>query len=214
MIAPMVAARNKNIAFIISMAGSFSGGIELSTFQNAYALSQAKVKEKHIQSYLKLHRSLLHAIVASNDTIDFRPRFDSILNHWKKHESTVYARKYAMGNAAARRRTWNSYKAFFNPWWKFYLTYDPRNDLASIHCPVLAINGSKDVQVPCGPNLDIVKQTVKSDSLETRCIPGLNHLFQECKECTVAEYFTLEQTLSPVAIGLMAAWLKQQVIMH
>jgi len=35
-----------------------------------------------------------------------------------------------------------------SPWFKFFIDYDPATNLAKVHCPVLALFGEKDLQVP------------------------------------------------------------------
>ena len=79
---------------------------------------------------------------------------------------------------------------------------------------MLALNGSKDVQVLPQQNLAAIKVALeksKSKKYEMHELPGLNHLFQHCKACTVAEYGQLEETFAPEALNIMVKWLNENV---
>jgi uncharacterized protein len=83
-----------------------------------------------------------------------------------------------------------------------------------LNCKVLALNGSKDVQVVSRQNLEAIRIALKkskSPGFETIELPGLNHLFQHCKACTVAEYGQLEETFSPEALDIIVKWLNKNV---
>ena len=71
---------------------------------------------------------------------------------------------------------------------KYFLKTNAADYFAKTNAKVLALNGEKDIQVVAQPNLDGIKVALeksKSKSFETKMLPGLNHLFQHCKECTV-----------------------------
>jgi hypothetical protein len=79
---------------------------------------------------------------------------------------------------------------------------------------VLALNGSKDIQVVASQNLPGIQSALlsgKTKKIQVKELPGLNHLFQTCKTCTVAEYGKLEETISPVALQTITTWLNQNV---
>jgi len=39
-------------------------------------------------------------------------------------------------------------------------------------------------------------------------LPGLNHLFQTCTSCSVAEYARLEETFAPSALEEVSDWIR------
>ena len=70
------------------------------------------------------------------------------------------------------------------PWFRYFLTYDPRPALAKVRCPVLALIGEKDRQVPPKENLAQIESTLEAagnSRVTVQELPGLNHLFQTCK---------------------------------
>ena len=100
-----------------------------------------------------------------------------------------------------------------NPWMLNFIRYDPVQALEKVKCPVLAINGEKDLQVPSKENLPAIEKALKKAGNKNVIIKefkGLNHLFQECKTGLPAEYSEIEQTFSPVAMEEISKWILQQ----
>lgn len=97
-----------------------------------------------------------------------------------------------------------------SPWYEFFLDYDPASDISKTTCPVLVMNGEKDLQVIASPNVEAIKGNLpKNKKSQVRIYPGLNHLFQECTTGLPTEYINIEQTISPIVLEDIAAWLKQ-----
>ena len=90
---------------------------------------------------------------------------------------------------------------------------NPTDYLTKVNCPVLALNGEKDIQVAAKPNLAGIKNALeknKNKNFRTQEMPGLNHLFQHCKKCTVEEYETLEESFDPATLQLITRWIKTE----
>jgi fermentation-respiration switch protein FrsA (DUF1100 family) len=103
-------------------------------------------------------------------------------------------------------------KALTSPWFKYFLTYNPFPTLEKVKCPVLAINGEKDLQVPPKENLSAIEMALKkggNKNFEVKMLPGLNHLFQTTKTGAVSEYATIEETIAPLALETMSNWIKK-----
>lgn len=101
-----------------------------------------------------------------------------------------------------------------SPWYLHFMRYDPTADLRRVKCPVLALNGERDIQVDAAMNLTAIRQHIGEGGnkrVTTKAYPGLNHLFQTCKHGTVEEYGQLEETISPAVLEDMLAWIRQQV---
>ena len=96
------------------------------------------------------------------------------------------------------------------PWMIKFLSLDMRPLLGSIKCPVLAINGTKDVQVDCESNLGALRDGLPANPKNRiEAIEGANHLFQHCTTGAITEYRNIEETFAPEALELMAAWMAQ-----
>ena len=101
-----------------------------------------------------------------------------------------------------------------SPWMKYFIKYNPAPILEKVKCPVLAINGEKDLQVPAKINLDTIKKALEkggNENVTTKELSNLNHLFQECKTGSPSEYATIEQTFSPIALEETSNWILKQI---
>ena len=95
-----------------------------------------------------------------------------------------------------------------SPWLNYFLDYDPIPDIQGTRCPVLAINGDKDVQVVSSLNLKgIEKALSKNKKNLLKEYPGLNHLFQHCTTGLPTEYAGIEETISEEVLGDIATWI-------
>ncbi len=97
-----------------------------------------------------------------------------------------------------------------SPWMRFFLTYDPSVALRKVKCPVLAMNGAKDLQVAPKQNLAAIEAALKAGGntrATIRELPGLNHLFQDAKTGSPDEYQKIDETISPAALQLIAEWI-------
>lgn len=97
-----------------------------------------------------------------------------------------------------------------SPWYEFFLDYVPASDISKTTCPVLVMNGEKDLQVIASSNVEAIKGNLpKNKKSQVKIYPGLNHLFQECTTGLPTEYINIEQTISPIVLEDIAAWLEQ-----
>lgn len=99
------------------------------------------------------------------------------------------------------------------PWFRKLLGYDPRPTLRQVKCPVLAVNGEKDLQVAAKENLAAIASALKTGGNsqgETVEFPGLNHLFQTCTTGAIVEYGQIEETMAPASLGKVSGWIRKQ----
>ncbi|MBU4253857.1 MAG: alpha/beta hydrolase, partial [Acidobacteria bacterium] len=100
------------------------------------------------------------------------------------------------------------------PWFRFFLTYDPLPALRKVTCPVLAINGEKDLQVPPKENLAAIEGALKeagNTDYTLKELPGLNHIFQKAETGSVSEYIKIEETINPEALKTIGDWILARV---
>ena len=101
-----------------------------------------------------------------------------------------------------------------SPWFKTFITYDPRPALRKMTCPVLALFAEKDLQVPTSQNRAEMERALKAggnDDVTIIELPGLNHLYQVCTTGSPTEYAQIEETISPVALETIAEWIGERV---
>jgi pimeloyl-ACP methyl ester carboxylesterase len=201
-IAPIVAGNSKDIDFIVLLAGTGIRGDKLILLQKEKLERQMGVPENEIQKGQEIYKGAYEIILKSDATNDnlktqiksyFKSQFGD-----KKSEQEI--------NAATAEIT--------NLWFVFFLKLDPASALEKVKCPVLAINGDKDVHVPADVNLDAIKKALTkggNSKVTAKVLPNLNHMFQECKTGLPNEYETIEQTFSPIALEEVSKWILVQV---
>ena len=102
--------------------------------------------------------------------------------------------------------------AVSTPWFRYFLSYDPRPALAKVRCPVLAIIGERDLQVPYEQNLEAIGAALKAGGNTNVTLlhpPGLNHLFQAATTGSPSEYSGIEETMSPGALDAITQWIQK-----
>ena len=88
--------------------------------------------------------------------------------------------------------------------------YDPAPALRKVTCPVLALNGELEVQVPASLNLPAIEKALKAGGNRDYEIvkpPKLNHLFQTSQTGSIEEYGKIEETIAPLALETMSLWI-------
>ena len=103
-----------------------------------------------------------------------------------------------------------SIRQMLSPWFRYFVTYDPAPTLMKVKCPVLAINGEKDLQVPPKENLTAIEEALKAGGnpdVTVKELPGLNHLFQTAETGSPSEYTKIEETMSSDALDTIGNWI-------
>ena len=135
---------------------------------------------------------------------------------------TTFTRDYLNNNpefAKSRGMTAEKYinivsTSYSSPWLYNFLTYSPAEALKNTMCPIFALNGENDTQVPYKENLEALKQlkiAYPEKNITTKSYPKLNHLFQESVTGSVFEYGKIEQTIAPYVMVEISEWIKTVV---
>jgi len=195
-IAPMVAARNKDVAFIVMMAGTGVPGDQVLVAQGeAIEVAMGKNPDEAAKNAAK-EKEMLALVETEKD--------ETVLEKELKEKLTGDVPEAQIGMQIQQ---------ITSPWFRYFLTYDPATALRQVHCPVLAINGSLDKQVLPSQNLPAIRKALEeagNHSAEIDELAGLNHLFQTAKTGSPTEYSQIEETMSPVALEKIATWIGKQ----
>jgi pimeloyl-ACP methyl ester carboxylesterase len=213
MIAPMVAARRKDVSFIVMWGASEAGGAKINTEQNAIALRKAGIDSIAVDAFTRLHEQILALFASAASREDLDQKIIPVFDEWKKvqPQKTLDA-LYVHGDSILEKRIFEIYNGLYDlPWMRYFITYNSEKDLSKVKCSVLAVNGEKDMQVNAVENLGIIKEVLTKSGnkdFETVAIPNLNHLLQTAKTGDVSEYESIEETMSPVAMKIICDWIK------
>ncbi len=209
MIAPMVAARSRDVSFIVLLAGPGVPGAKLlldrqELIEKKVGLPDSLIKKSrnHSEQVFKIIINARNTETAKADLMKFsREHYNDIPGYAIPHgvsKDEFIARQIEM---------------FSSPWFKYLLAYDPAPVLQKVTCPVLALNGDKDVQVLAKANLEGIKKALEAGGNTKTTIKeliGMNHAFQECETGMPDEYSKISQTLSTKAMLEMQQWISIQ----
>lgn len=196
-IAPMVAANSKDVAFIVLLAGTGVPGDQILLEQQTLIGRAAGVDSATLAKNEALNRKGFDLIKTSSDVEKLKSDLTTLLKENNVPENVI--------STSVAQTT--------SPWMLYFIRHDPAPVLANVKCPVLALNGSNDLQVP-KENLQAIKNALAKGSnkhVTTRELPGLNHLFQESKTGSPTEYGTIEQTMAPAVLQEVVNWINLQV---
>jgi pimeloyl-ACP methyl ester carboxylesterase len=217
LIAPMVAVRSPDVAFLVLMAGPGVPGTELLRLQSrkiaeAMGLGETvnAVQSELLEKALRLIEEHADPEAARAAVTEMTERLVAGLTPEERRELGLDGDEPGQAGGLFRAAA----ESLASPWFRFFLRYDPRPTLAQVRCPVLAINGEKDLQVVPAQNLPEIEKALRGGGLErvtVRELPGLNHLFQACQTGSPAEYGRIEQTIDPSALELIADWILETV---
>ena len=209
LIAPIVASKSKDVAFIVLLAGTGIQGDQILLLQQKLIGKASGISDEELQKNETENRKIFDIVNKSTNL----EQLDKDL--------TIYIKQSLKDNPTEEKPAGMSDEDFIklqvkqiaNPWMQYFIKYNPGPDLEKVKCPVLAINGEKDLQVPSKENLEAIKKALTkggNKKVIVKEFPNLNHLFQECKTGSPSEYSTIEQTFSPIALDEIAKWIKQQ----
>lgn len=203
LIAPIVAARSRDVAFLVLLAGPGLPGDSILLMQQELIAKAQGAPQELIDRNAEANIRLFAAVKGSRDSADAAARVDSIS---KRMVASLpeEQREQARAQLVAAR------KELLAPWMMYFLKYDPRPTLRQVHVPVLALDGSLDLQVPPKADLAAIDSALNAGGNKDHHVeelPGLNHLFQPAKTGSPSEYATIEQTFSPIALQTIADWI-------
>ncbi len=207
MIAPMAAVQSDDVAFIILMAGLGISGDSILYLQGELISRAEGMSEEEIQKSTGLQREIFQMIKELDDET-LKSKLEE--KFWKEYPLMSDEEKKQMGDPKVYMDM--QIKTLTSPWFKYFVKIDPVPTLEKVKCPVLAINGEKDLQVPPFENLYAIETALEkggNKNYEIKMLPGLNHLFQTSKTGSISEYGQLEETFSPLALETMLNWLRK-----
>ena len=214
LIAPMVAARNLDVAFVVMLAGPGVPGKDVILKQSeaimkAMKASPAEIKKSR-DSQLKIIAAV-DAVVRKNPSKPDPIKLVAALK--KETDALIAALPLADRIEAQKNRAMvdAQVQQFATPWFRYFLNYDPRTALRKVKVPVLVMNGDKDLQVIASQNIPEVEKALRTGGnkrVTVRLMPGLNHLFQHTETGSPQEYGTIDETFAPEAIKEIGAFIR------
>jgi pimeloyl-ACP methyl ester carboxylesterase len=204
----MVACKSKDIAFIVLLAGTGIPGDQLLLLQQKLIGKASGVSEEDLQKNEAINKRAFD-IVKSTNSEQLKPELTNYIKQALKDDPSAEKPKDISEDDLVKLQV----DQIASPWMQYFIKYDPTIALAKVKCPVLALNGEKDLQVPSKVNLEAIQNALKkggNKNVTIKELPNLNHLFQECITGLPNEYAVIEQTFSPVVMKQILSWIQEQ----
>jgi uncharacterized protein len=208
-IAPMVAVRSPDVAFVVLLAGPGMRGDSLLNLQGRLIGQAAGLAPEVVELSARAQVRMFEALAAGGDSSAMVGRLRRIGQEMMEQLTEEQRRSAQLSPAAME----TNIGMLTSPWFRFFLTTDPRPTLRRVRVPVLALNGSRDLQVPPRENLAGIEAALQAGGnrdFRTLELPGLNHLFQTSTTGSPSEYARIEETMSPAALNEVSTWILQR----
>ena len=197
MIAPLVAAHSSDPAWIVLLAGPGLKGEDTLLLQSELILKTAGVNDDQIAKTREFNKQTYALVRQEKNTTALQAKLSDLVENSGMSAS--------LPPAALQSQV----RLMVSPWFRFFLDYDPVPTLQKTLCPVLALNGEKDLQVAPKENLAKIQKALQdggNKDFQTTELPGLNHLFQHGPTGSPTEYGGIQETMAPEALNAVSDW--------
>lgn len=202
--APLAASESADVAFVVLLAGTGVPGSEILLRQIEALAKTAGATAEQIAKGLDSQRQIYAVLRSETDPAARRARLSEVLKAGAAGQAADQVTDQLIAAQVERIE---------NPWFRFFLDYDPRPALRKVKVPVLALNGDLDLQVLVDQNLPEIEKALReggNPDVTVRRLPGLNHLFQPAKTGSLAEYTASEITMAPEVLASISDWIRSR----
>lgn len=198
LIAPYLASQSADIPWVVLLAAPVTKGEDTLLNQSELITRAAQLSDAQIVASLSFDREAYKLVREEKDPAALTGKLKLLV----KDSGLDIALPPAALEPQLRMMT--------SPWFRFFLDYDPQPSFRGTKCPVLALYGQKDLQVPAKINLPLLQKALEeggNKQADIRQLADLNHLFQHAFSGSPAEYAAIEETISPEALRIIGDWL-------
>jgi len=205
LIAPIVAADDLQLGFIVMLSGSGVPGDEILQKQSALIGRAEGMSEEAIAANSLVRNAVIKAIQQASADANMKGIIESALESVRTTLPEDQLEDFKVNEA-----TIAVWQQLATPWMRFFISYDPRPTLHKVQCPVLVLSGDLDLQVWHEQNVPEIEKALQQADVEYRSIvfQQLNHLFQPAKTGAVSEYTNIETTVDPAVLKEITAWIQ------
>ena len=197
MIAPTIAASSPDLPWVVLLAAPATKGEDTLLNQSDLIARAGGLSDAQILSSLNFDKQAYDLVLTEQDSNVVGQKLKALV----KESGLDAALPPAALDAQLHMMT--------SPWFRYFLAYDPLPELQKTKCPVLAIYGAKDLQVPPKINLPMAQKAFAdggNSQAEVKQLPDLNHLFQHAYTGSPTEYAAIDETFSPAALQMIGEW--------
>ncbi|GAB4330245.1 MAG: alpha/beta fold hydrolase [Calditrichia bacterium] len=211
LIAPLVAAEMPEVAFLVLLAAPGLPGDSLLNLQRNKIMQASNFVPALRRVNNLVGKKMLDVLKnVPEDSAALREIRAFVTDYWKKLSADLQSDLEKEG--VTPNSLIVGFRQFLSPWARYFIQYDPLPALRQVRCPVLALWGEKDLQVPPRENLPNIEKALAEGGnrhCRLKVLPRLNHLFQTAKTGLPDEYGKIEETFSPLALREIGDWLDE-----
>ena len=203
MIAPYLAAHSKDVAWVVLLAAPVTKGQDTLLNQSELIARASGLTEPEILASLEFDRNAYNLVREEKNPAVLTEKLKS------------FVKSSGLDGVMPPTVLEPQLRMLTSPWFRFFLDYDPLPSLQNTKCPVLALYGQKDLQVPAKTNLPLLQKALSdadNTQADIRQLADLNHLFQHAYSGSPAEYGAIEETFSPEALQIISDWLQPRIV--
>lgn len=209
LVAEIVAAERNDIGFIILLAGTALKGEEILLLQSDLIARANGISEEEIRANKQINTDIYSVLKKNSDNEKAGKKIRKILeDYMKENPGGNQATPAPSSQVETQIRTVTS------PWFRMFLTLDPMKYIERIKCPVFALYGELDLQVPPAENMKALETGLLfagNNNYIIEYVTGVNHLFQTATTGSPSEYSQIEETISPVVLEMIQYWLNREL---
>jgi pimeloyl-ACP methyl ester carboxylesterase len=207
-ITPIVASRNKKVKFIVLLAGTGVDGKALMLEQYRLILKATSIPDSIIDPLVDLNRQAFDVAMTISDNAKAANKIREITDSTIQKVGEETSKKYNLSKKTAELLVMQ----VLNPWMKEFIRLNPADYLCKVNCPILALNGESDLQVPMSQNIPAIQKAVaknKNGKLTVKTFPKLNHLFQTANTGSPSEYARIEETFNEEVLKVILKFIQE-----
>ena len=196
-LASQVAARSNDANWLVLLSTPATTGERTLLRQSELIARAGGLSEESITRSLEIDRKAYSAVREEKDSAALQKRLELLVT-----QSGLGA---AMPPAALQAQL----KVMSTPWFRQFLDFDPEPVIEKIKCPVLALNGDRDLQVDASENVPLLRKAYQAGGNQDFTvveIEGVNHLFQKAQSGSPALYGAIEETIAPEVLTSIGSW--------
>lgn len=212
-VAPIVAGKTNDIAFMILMAGTGVKGIDVVKEQSKLIMKADNTPEDDITGYIVMINLIYETLVKDGNIKELEEQLEKNVSDSYEKMSAEEKKTIKNKDEYVKQTVKQTIAQFSSKWMKYFLSHDPSYALEKVTCPVLMLFGGKDMQVIVSQNQKPMEDALKkagNSNYTTRIYPDANHLFQEAGTGSPNEYGQLPKEFVPGFLDDITEWIKLQ----
>ena len=197
LIAPIVAVEDPQTDFIVLLAGPGTPGHQFVIDQMIANNIAMNVDPSLIEARTQLLQMVVNAAKNAVSADQARAALEDLLTEERLAILDVAPDQKAI---FIRQHT--------RDWHRALLNHDPADWLPRVNQPVLALQGSLDLQIVPEANVAGLETLLEDhEDAQIMVLEGRNHMFQHAQTGLIAEYAQIEQTMDPELMQIIADWI-------